>query len=131
MKDAIIGLAGVIIGGIIGTMGQIILSRFDYKKWKKEKTIKQLENKKEELKKEYEKYEQELIEGIGKDVLDSGMIFSFQFLFPKNVSKAFEKMMNEKNRTPKIRTFHLWNIQSEMKKSLTKIDEKIEKEINK
>jgi len=130
MTEAIIGLTGVIIGGIIGTIGQIILLCFDRKKWRKEATIKHLKTKKEQLEEKYKGYMEKLYKGMEKNSYNSEMVFDFKITFPKNVSDAFENMMRDKDKSFETKKTHSFLIISEMKKSLSEIDQQIEREIN-
>lgn len=131
MKEVIIGLAGVIIGGVIGIMGQFAILCFDIKKWKKGEKIKYLKAKKEELEKKYEECMKKIYEGFEKDTYNSEMVFDFEIIFPKNVSNAFNNLMKDKDKSYEAKKRHSFSIIAEMKKSLSEIDQQIEREINK
>lgn len=130
MKETIIGLIGVIIGAIIGIIGQALLFRFEYKKWRKEAMIKYLKDKREELEKKYEECREKIWDGMKTNSYNVDMVFTFKSIFPKNVCEAFDELM-ESEKPIEERKFLCWHVIDEMKKSLAEIDDKIEKEINK
>lgn len=134
MREAIIGLAGVIIGGIIGLVGQFILARFDNKKWKKEKIIENLRIKRENLEKRYSKCIPELYKSIEKETFSAEMTFEIIHTFPKNVAESFRKFsygnLNNQEKKKEAQK-SVWDIIYEMKKSLSEIDEQIKLEIEK
>lgn len=134
MKEAIIGLIGVFIGGAIGVVGQFMSYNFENKKWKKEKNVEQLRIQKENLEKKYEKYILKLHEGVEKNSYDTEMISDIMYTFPENVYESFKKlnkeMLEEKKDQRKIK-FSVFNVIGEMKKSLKEIDSKIKEEISK
>lgn len=131
MEGAIIGLVGVVIGGIIGIIGQFTILCFDIKKWKRGEKIKYLKTKKEKLEKKYEDCMKKLYEGIKTGVYNSEMVFDFEITFPKNVSNAFNNMMKDKDKSYEAKKRHSFSIIAEMKMSLSEIDKQIEREINK
>jgi gas vesicle protein len=135
MKEAIIGLIGVFMGGAIGVAGQILLANFDSKKWKKEKKIEQLRIQKDNLEKKYDKFIPELHKGIAENNYGAGMLSDIMYTFPKNVEDKFDEFIQLKlkiknNDDIKVRTSIL-RIHSAMKKSLNEIEEKIKAEIEK
>ena len=127
---SLIGLCGAIVGGIIGIAGQIVLAFFDYKKWKKEKKIESLRMKRDRLEKLIEETHKRLIDGMEKDFYSSDMISNFKFIFPENVFNAFDNLMKDKDQTVENKNKHFYFIMSAIKKSLSDIDEEIEKEIS-
>ncbi|MFA5870459.1 MAG: hypothetical protein WC842_01025 [Candidatus Paceibacterota bacterium] len=129
MTETIIGLTGVIIGGLIGIIVQIISSRSDLKKWQKERIIESLRNKRESLDRKTKEYKEKLIDGMENGTYEAEMCFDFLYLFPQNVCSAFDLLINEKD--PKKRRDFYHNVISEMKQALLDIDKKIELEIYK
>ena len=122
-------LIGVIFGGIIASIIPVVTLIYEHKKWKKGKRIENLRIKKEELEKKYEECKEKLYEGLQKEIYDTDMVFNFRSIFPKNVSEAFIKMMEDKDRSTESKKDHSILIIAEMKKSLAEIDKEIEKEL--
>ena len=131
MKETIMTLIGVLIGGIISIMGQFLVNHFNYKKWQKDRLIEELKSKKENLNQEYRKIKNKLIKGVRDNNYDIDMLTTIVFLFPKNIQDAFNEMVKDKNETLDNRRIHLYKIMSEIKQYFVEIDKKIEEEIKK
>jgi gas vesicle protein len=134
MSEALIG---VVIGGIIASVTPIITIISNHKKWKKEQKIEYLKQKRDRLEKTFKKSYQKILEGYEKDSFSMDAISDFMITLPKKVSEKFDEFMNfecdkldpEKKKLEE--KFKLLDISVLMKKELVKIDESIEKEINK
>jgi len=126
MSDALIG---VIIGGLIVSIIPVVTLIYENKKWRKEKRIENLRIKKRELERKYGECKEKLYEGLKKESYDTDMVFNFEIIFPQNVSEAFKDMMHDKDKSFQAKKKHSFSIIAEMKKSLVKIDKKIEEEL--
>jgi hypothetical protein len=131
MEEAVVGLIGVVVGGIIAIIGQIFLANFNYKKWQKETSIEILKDRRRDLEEKYALYIGKLSRGLKEERFDTEMVFEFEYLFPKNVYDAFHKMMDEEQRDSETKQTHFFIIVAAMKKSLADIDQEIKDEIAK
>ncbi len=129
MSEAIIGLIGVIIGGLIVTVAQFITHFLNYRKWKKEIKIQHLRLRRDKLEQVFNKAKKEILDGMTKNSYDIDMISDLQFYFPKEVFQSFEKIITGKEEREFNKKMLFFLIIKEMKKSLAKIDEEIEEEI--
>ena len=131
MKEAIIGLIGVVTGGLIGFTGQLIASIDNSKRWKKEKEIEHLIIKRDGLEIKYDKCIAGFIEGLETNSYPPDVVLSVVNLLPKNLSDAYIKIHKEKPDNTENRLINILKLDYEMKKSLYEIDDEIKKVINK
>jgi len=119
-------LLGVIIGGIIGLIPTLIVSFIEYKKWKKERNIAILQQKREKMEKLFDEAYEKIHQGMEEGSFSIDMITDILRLSPRKVSEAFDKMMLDKNESIENQRTHLLEISIEMKNSLAEIDKDIE-----
>ncbi len=130
MREAIIGLIGVVVGGLIGIVGQFFINFFDNKRWEKEKRIEHLRIKRSDLELKYEKCINSLYESLESNTYNADSVFDALIFFPENVREAYMAVPgNDSEITTRKKA--VWNVSAEMKKSLVKINDQIEEEINK
>lgn len=122
-------LLGVIIGGLIATGTSLIPIFFEYKKWKKEKKIENLKLKRKEFEILFTQTQKALSNALQKDAYPVTMLCDIEYLLPKEVLDRFNKMILEKDRRLIKMQSHYYDICRLMKKSISDIDTKIEKEI--
>lgn len=123
-------LLGVLIGGAIASITPIITITIEYKKWKKDKRIDFLKLKREKLETSFKDASEKITIGMQDGKFSVDTLSDFDFLFPKNVSEALQKFMNEEYRSPKTTLFHNYEINREMKKALSELDHQLEEIIN-
>ena len=119
-------LLGTIIGGVIASIVPVITICVEYKKWKKAQTIDNLRKKREQLEKTYQETIQALKDGIINNYFTIEMIADFEIMFPQKVTKAFQEYMKEDKKNKYQKALLYQDIIKEMKRSLSKLDKKIE-----
>lgn len=118
----------IALGGAIASFFPLISLWNENRKWKRESKINYLVRQKQELKDLYQKTLKGLHAAMKKGAFDADMITDFLNIFPKNVTIAFWKMVEEKNKKAFKKDY--LSIVGEMKKSLSEIDTKIMNEFN-
>ncbi len=128
-------LLGVLIGGAIASVVPIISLFLNISKWKREKRIDFLYNKRKQYSDLFSSLMDEMIRNEVKQFNYSmDLLTSFIHLVPKEVSDSFSYFFEkyhtvkeeDKRRFFKDNYMKIWN---SMKKELAEIDKKIEKEI--
>ena len=132
MTEAIIGLIGVVIGGVIGIVGQIIVAHFANKIWKKEKRIENLRIKRDKLEAKYNKCASDLFESLKTDLYDMDSSLDVIHSFSTNIYDAFFKVIANKKvgKPADDLKLNIGEFIAETKKSLNEIDTEIQKEID-
>lgn len=120
-------LLGVIIGGIIAILGQSITLFINYLKWKKDKRIEYLQNKRQKLEVIFEKVNKEILKGIDQADYSMDIITDVLYLCPQIVVDAFSQFMDAKDKSRNIKMGNFNNIISAMKISISEIELEIEK----
>ncbi len=118
-------LLGVIIGGLIASIGPLITLKMNHTKWKCEKKLEYLKEKRNKLEKACSGTLTKIAEGILKNNYSSDMMSDIDFLFPEKVSKAFENLMKEDDKTELKMQKHYYLIARAMKQSIAELDEDI------
>ncbi|MFA6252567.1 MAG: hypothetical protein WCX74_04160 [Candidatus Paceibacterota bacterium] len=147
IKIALIGLGGALIGGAISAVAQFINRRIEMEKWKKEKKIEILLNKRNDIKELCDKYESNALESssfedaLGMLTKTFNQILIDSPIFPDEVNDEFLEIMKEINAIieeneddngelkEKIQETNS-RIARNIKKCINIIDRQIEKEIN-
>lgn len=119
-------LLGVIIGGLIASIGQALALIDSRLRWNKEIGLQHLRSKREKLEKAFEGALDKIGEGMIENKYSSNMMSDFDYIFPKEVSEAFETLMSESDTSEGKKRQHYYSICRAMKSSLAKIDEEIE-----
>ncbi len=131
MIEAIIGLAGVVIGGIIGVSAQVFAVNIENKRWKKERVIEELKFKRNDLDKKYNEDIVKIENSLTDETVDVDVGTNVKILFPKNVLEAWHKLLDTKGKDKLTKQYAYFDLVFEMKKSLSEIDNEIKSEINK
>lgn len=123
---SIIGSSGAVLGGIIASIVPFVNSINDYKKWKFDKKIQLLKEKRERTEKIFDDVYAKITEGITNGSFNIDMIATVIKLCPKDVSEEFDKMMLNEGSTLEKKRRHLLSISALMKEHLAKIEYEIE-----
>lgn len=126
MSDA---LWGVIVGGTIASIGPLINLFFNYHKYKKEAKIKYFQSKRDRFEKQIDETLETLSDGMKNDSYPADMLSDINMLFSKEVIDTYDTMALEKDRTASKMRQHFAKIAFAMKKELSEIDKKIEKQL--
>ena len=118
-------LWGVALGGLIASILPIIPIVVDHLRWKKEKKLEVLRNKRDRLEKMFREIGSGLHEEMLKDSHSINRITDIVVLSPKPVKDAFEKMINDPRKNPNNMKMHNVDISKAMKTALTEIDDEI------
>lgn len=122
MSDTLIG---VIIGGLIASIGTVITLLVDYKKWKSDRKIRMLRDQRGRLEVLFGEIRPLIEQGIESDAFDTKTLSAVLSLCPPKVYKAFRDMtMDEDNSTEKKRD-HVLSIFLAMNEALSDIDKEI------
>jgi len=127
MSEAIVGLIGVLLGGLISALIQYGSNSSDYRKWKVDKKIELLKEKKINLKNEFKESRKLFEIGLEQDTISIDMATDMYYIFPNNVSKAFKIFIDDDDKSESSKKKHYYKITKQMKIALSKIDEDIEK----
>jgi len=128
MKEAIIGLIGVAIGGIIGVISTYIQQYYAHIHWRKEAKLKYLKNEKMRLETQYGKILSVFPDAMVKERFPVDMISKVLISIPTEIMDVFFSVMAEKVDNKKVDWAPLCKqISDAMRKSLKNIDEEITK----
>ena len=127
MNEAILG---VIVGGILTGSGTWIALWLQHKKWKIEQKIRFLENKRDRIESLSHKTLENLATCMKENLYGSQMMSDLEFLFPECVSNEFKKFMEIKNKNDGDKKFAYFNIEREMKKTISEIEIEIKALLN-
>lgn len=120
-------LWGVIIGGLIGSVGTIGSLILKMHMWQKERRFQFLEEKRDRREKIFEEAFKKIEAGLRSDAYELDMAASVFKLCPTKVSRAFDNMMLDKDKTPLKKRHHLMVISNAMKESIADIETAMEK----
>ena len=100
MSDAIIGLIGVFIGGLIGSVSTIVTLRVQYLQWKKQLKYEHLTQKREQHLKIYEELGNKLRDGIYKVIKDDAyfdkyLSIDYSLKLPPDTYKFIKRNIDE------------------------------------
>lgn len=123
MSEALIG---VVIGGVLSGLGAWIAIVIQHQRWVIEKRIKRLNEKRERLEMAYERTLIELSDCMKTDVYSAHMSSNIDFLFPEVVFEAFDKFVEDEDKSEKNKRVHYFNITYAMKRSLKNIEDQID-----
>lgn len=124
-------LIGVIVGGLIGIVGQFLIFYFDNKKWKKERIIEVLKMRRDRLEEKYNKCIEELRKSLETNLYGDSALDTIVKTFPQRVCDAYEEVLKNTKSTPEIRKQKVAMFILETKHHLNQIDQEIIDEINK
>lgn len=119
-------LLGVIIGGAIALLGQSIILFLNYHRWKKERKLDYLQNKRINLEKLFSKLNAEA-KSAKFDNISSDVITDFLYLCPDIVVDAFNQYMEQLYRADENKHADYFNVSSAMKIAISEIESNIEK----
>lgn len=119
-------LLGVIIGGIIALFGQSIILFFNNHRWKKERKLDYLQNKRKNLEIIFSKLNAEA-KSAKFDDISSDVITDFLYLCPNIVVDAFSQYMDGLYRSDGNKHPDYFNVSSAMKIAISEIESEIEK----
>lgn len=122
-------LVGVIIGGTIASLTPVINLYLSEKRWKREAKVSHLEQKRKRLEEAFKGTLDRLTRAMVENFYPSDMMSDFDFLFPREVSEAFESMIKDGDKSELNRKVHFYKISRSMKKSLADLDGQIYNEI--
>jgi len=120
-------IIAVIIGGLLTGSGSWTAMWLQHKKWKIEQKIRTLENKRDRLEALVNKTLENLSNCMKENAYSTEILSDIDILFPQDVSKIFNDFMSKKEKTEQDRKFAFYDIAREMKKSISDIENEIEK----
>lgn len=123
MSEALIG---VIVGGLISGLGTWITLAIQHKRWSTEMRVNRLQGKREKLESASTRILDELPSAMAQNSYPSKMTSEISIFFPENVSRTFERMMGDKEKTELKMKHHYYELALEMRKSIKIIDEEID-----
>ncbi len=129
MQEALFGLVGVVLGGMIGIVGQLVSIHLENKKWKKEKLIEDLRIKKHNLENKYAEALPEVRKSLDAEYINAEVALDMIHYFPENVQDAFRTLMNPLEHNTGTKRSNYFKLISEVKKSLNNIDAEIKEKI--
>jgi len=119
-------LIGIVIGGILSGLGTWVATIIQQKRWGIETQIERLSAKRERLEIAYERTLKELSDCMAKNVYSAHMASNIDLLFPEAVSRAFNELVKDKDKSELSKKHHYFNITYAMKNSLKNIDDQID-----
>ena len=119
-------LIGVLVGGLLSGLGTWIAIGVQHKRWVLETRITRLNAKRERLEAAYEETLKQLLKGMSEGNYSITMMSDIDFLFPQAVSKEFEKLMAEEDKSELNMKFHYYDIARAMKASIRNIEDEID-----
>ena len=122
-------LLGVIIGGVIALLGQSTILLFNYFKWKKERKVDYLQNKRKNLEEIFSKLNTELSKSKKFDDISSDVITDFLYLCPDIVVDSFNQYMDQLYRSNDSKPPNYFDVSSAMKVAISEIESEVEKVI--
>jgi hypothetical protein len=123
MSEALIG---VVIGGLLSGLGTWITVAVQHKRWSTELRANRLQAKREKLEEASTRILDELPGAMAERSYPSKMTSEIDILFPENVTRAFNAMMSEQDKSQLKMKHHYYAIALAMRKSLRDIDEEID-----
>jgi GTP-binding protein EngB required for normal cell division len=123
-------LIGVIVGALIASLMPAITLWFEFRRWGREKQIEHYRGERDRLERLFEEARIKMVKGMTENSYPIDMIATFMHRCPDNVYKAFIEMMEQKDKKEEDYRHHHLNIASEMNKSISKIEKKIEEVIS-
>lgn len=128
MSDAWIAFFGVFVGAVVASIAQVALLYWNHKKWKIEKKVEYLKEKRDTFKRDFEKALEQVAEGMtADDEFSINLLVDMFCSFPKPVVAAFDEMIDEPNKDIKSLRKHYGYINLAMKEYLVEIDKEIER----
>ena len=122
-------LLGVILGGVIALLGQSTILYFNYIKWKKDRKVVYLQNKRKNLEEIFGKLNAEASKSAKFDDISPDVITDFLYLCPDIVVEAFSQYMDQLYRSDDNKRSDYFNVSSAMKVAISEIESEIEKAI--
>ncbi len=123
MSEALIG---VVIGGLLSSLGTWITLAVQHRRWIAEMRIARLQAKRDKLEATCESILRELASAMANNSYPSSMMSDIDFLCPEPVSKMFEALMADENKDDLAKKNHYYLIARAMKKALKDIDDQID-----
>jgi hypothetical protein len=120
-------LIGVIVGGGIGIVGSIIVAGLDWMKWKSDRKIKLLVNRRDRLERSTRDLREMIVHGIVEGRTNIDAITTIALRWPNSVFDAFDAMQKDENRSKENLQAHYLKISLAMNKALADLDAEIEK----
>jgi hypothetical protein len=118
-------LVGVVVGGIIASVGPLSTLVFGYWKWKRECRLEYLRSERARLEVLIEKNLALFAKGAAKNNYSSDMSSDFLVLMPKEVNEVYMAYMLDEEKTIKKHKFAYMDLASTMKRTLAAIDAEI------
>lgn len=119
-------LVGVVIGGLLSSLGTWITLAVQQRRWVTELRIARLQEKRDKLEEASIRALDLLPKAMAENSYPSTLMSDLDFLFSEPVSSAFNKMMSDKDKTELKMKHYYYNIACEMKKTLKDIDDEID-----
>ena len=123
MSEALIG---VVIGGLLSSLGTWITLAVQHRRWTTEMRITRLQAKRDKLEAASTRVLDELPSAMAENNYSSKMMSEIDFLFTDQVASAFNTMMADKEKTEIKMKHHYYDIARAMKRSLKDIDDQID-----
>jgi Ca2+-binding EF-hand superfamily protein len=126
---SIVGSMGAVLGAAIASIVPVVTSFNDFKKWKLDKRIQLLKEKRQKLDEIYSKAYEKITEAAVHGSYDIQIITSILKQCPKEISEAFTNMILDKDNSDDNKRHHIFTISSKMKEHITSLDAAIERAI--
>lgn len=122
-------LLGVVLGGLIASVTPLCTLYFEIKRWKHDKRIEYLRAKRAKAEEDYSKAIDSLSKAMREDNYPPELVTNLLHFFPKSVTDAFGRLVDDGVKTEEAKELHQYYIQVEMQKDLAAMDQKIEEEL--
>ena len=120
-------LIGVIVGGFIASIIPIVTLLTEHRRLKQNLKLKHLLEERQGLEDKFKKNLNRFTKAIRENSYSSDMINDFNLTMPEEVSEIFKKFLADPNKTKITYKKTYMGLVLSMRKSLSDIDEKIEK----
>ncbi len=119
-------LFGVLVGGLIASVGPVISLVLEHRRWAREKTLEYLRSERQRLEALFRETLAELSDAMDRNSYPIQMLADMGVMMPKAVSQRFNSWMEKPDKTVQDRKEAFLEISIEMKSALAELDRKIE-----
>lgn len=121
-------LLGVLLGGLIGVFGSMVALAVEHRRWRREKLLEYLRDRRRQLEVLYKEVHQGVTEGLKHGRYDIEVVTNATYLCPRPVTDAFTEFMRSPKASEEEVQEELYKLSMAMKNSLAELDRRISDE---